>query len=306
MEVINNPPLEKIALEPGIYDLTGEIREYIENNTPMSDETVNVLRTFDREYSFEEDIRSRGKGEVLSELDDALEYFDFKEAKLAAQEGMALAQIINPDVPIKPYPIVFLFIPFRGDAKSLYGQGCGINIRYLKATRHGEDSVRQKIVTFTAHETVHVFLGQLGVKPESQNRNWKKAALDFMWEEGLATHVEPTHYLPHDVVKSDGAYWVDLVNRWFDSDSVGKEELFKEILERPSFQYWYNYMYNNQPLPYDWDPNDTSFMTLLRRRNGLGYHIGAYLWEKQIQEGHSLKDLVMKGSDQMNKWMKEV
>jgi len=172
-------PLRDITLEPGIYDLTPEIRDHIVNEVPFSEETLNVLRTFDEEYDFDRDIKERGKDVVLAELDKASEYFDFEEAKQAAQEGLKMAQIINPDIPIKPFPVVFLFIPHRGDAKSLHGQGCGINIGILKSKRVSEDSPRQKIVSFTAHEATHTFLKQLGKRPEGGHKTWRKAALDF-------------------------------------------------------------------------------------------------------------------------------
>ena len=54
-------PLRDITLEPGIYDLTPEIRDHIVNEVPFSEETLNVLRTFDEEYDFDRDIKERGK-----------------------------------------------------------------------------------------------------------------------------------------------------------------------------------------------------------------------------------------------------
>lgn len=302
--------IREMSLEPGIYDLTLSIREYLENSIPIPDEELNVLRTFDPEYSFEQDIQKRGRQVILSELDDALKYFDFEEAKLAAQEGMKMAQIINPNIPIKPFPIVFLFIPHRGDAKALYGQGCGINIVALKNKRYDVDPPREKIVSFTAHETVHTFLKQLGKQPKPGHRTWQKVAWDFIWEEGLATYVEPTHYFPHGAVESDGAFWVNTINRWFKSQSEEEvQEIFEEIKARPSFQTWYNYMYYNKPIPDDFKLSNENFLVLLRKRNGLGYHVGSYLWKKQLEEakqgGKGLKDLVMIGSDQMEIWMRE-
>ena len=117
--------LRDIRLEPGIYDLTPEIRNYITNGIPLSEETLNVLKTFDSEYDFGRDIEERGKDVVLADLDKASENFDFEEAKQAVEEGLKMAQIINPDIPIKPFPVIFLFIHHYGDAKALYGQGCG-------------------------------------------------------------------------------------------------------------------------------------------------------------------------------------
>jgi len=298
--------LKDIRLEPGIYDFTPEIRDYITNGIPLSEETVNVLKTFDPEYDFERDIEERGKDVVLADLDKASKDFNFEEAKQAVQEGLKMAQIINPDVPIKPFPVIFLFIPHRGDAKALHGQGCAINIGVLKNKRYGEDSPRQKIVSFTAHEATHTFLKQLGKHPEPSNRTWERVSLDFIWEEGLATYVEPTHLLPHDAVEADGAFWVDILKRWYNRENEEEaRKIFEDIKERPSFQAWYNYMYYNQPIPKDLEISEESFGTLLKKRNGIGYHVGSYLWKKQIEKGDSLKDLVMQGSQGINEWMNE-
>ncbi|MBP6976493.1 hypothetical protein KBB42_02770 [Candidatus Dojkabacteria bacterium] len=297
-------PIRDIRLEPGIYDFTPEIRDHIINGTPFNLETLNVLRTFDQEYDFDLDIKERGKQVVLAELDKASEYFDFEIAKQAVNEGLKIAQIINPDVPIKPFPVVFLYIPYRGDAKSLHGQGCGINIGILKNKRHDEDPSRQKIVSFTAHEATHTFLKQLGQHPEAGNRTWRKAALDFIWEEGLTTYVEPTHYLPHDTVEADGAFWVDIINRWYNRQNQEEaQKIYEEIKARPSFQTWYNYMYYNQPIPDDLKLTEENFQTMLRKRNGIGYHVGSYLWKRQLEKGKPLKDLVMEGSKDMDEWM---
>lgn len=299
-------PLRDIILEPGIYDLTSEIRDYITNGTPLSEETLNILKTFDSEYDFGRDIEERGKDTVLADLDKASEDFNFEEAKQAVQEGLKMAQIINPDVPIKKFPVIFLFIPNRGDAKALHGQGCAINIGALKNKRYGEEPPRQKIVSFTAHEATHSFLKQLGKHPEPGDRTWKRASLDFIWEEGLATYVEPTHFLPHDTVEADGAFWVDIIKRWYSRENdEDAHRIFEDIKERPSFQAWYNYMYYNQPIPKDLEISEENFETMLKKRNGIGYHVGSYLWKKQIENGNSLKDLVMEGSHGIDKWMNE-
>lgn len=301
----NEQDIHDIRLEPGIYDLTTSIRNYLENDIPIPEEEMNVIKTFDREYSFEKDIQERGRDAVLNGLNEALKYFDFEEAKLAVAEGLKFAQAINPDVPIKSFPTVFLYIPFRGDAKSLHGQGCGINIAVLKNKREGEVPPRQKIVSFTAHEGTHTFLEQLGVRPKPGNRTNKKCCFDFIWEEGLTTYIEPTHYLPHDEVEADGAFWVNIINRWYNAQTPEEDkQIYEEIINRPSFKTWYNYMYYNKPIPTDLEINEKNFQRMISWRNGIGYHVGSYLWKKELEKGKTLKDLVMAGSGQMEEWMK--
>ncbi len=303
-----NTELNEIALEPGIYDLTTSIRGYLENSIPIPEEELKVLKVFDPEYSFEEDIEKRGKEKILQELNVASENFDFNKAVIASKDGVKIAQAINPDIPIKPFPIVFLFNPIRGDAKSLYGQGCAINISYLRKRRGGDNSTEVKLLSFVAHESVHTFLRQLGKNPETRHSSWEKLAWDFMWEEGLTTYIEPYHYLPHDAVEADGKFGVKIINRWFKSENeVERNEIFEELKNRDSFKQWYNYMYNGKPIPDNFEANNKNFLTLLSKRNGLGYHIGSYLWKKELEiakkEDKSLKDLVMIGSSQMEEWM---
>ena len=280
---------------------------YLENNIPIPEEEMNVLKTFDKEYSFEEDIQERGRDAVLKGLNEVSKYFDFEEAKLAATKGLKMAQVINPDVPIKPFPIVFLYNPFHGDAKSLYGQGCGINIAALKNKRYGEEPQREKIVSFTAHEATHTFLEQLGVRPKPGNRTNKKCSFDFIWEEGLTTYIEPTHYLPHDDVEADGAFWVDIINRWYKAQTPEEDkQIYEEVVNRHSFKTWYHYMYYNEPIPINLELSEKNFQTMLMKRNGIGYHVGSYLWKRELEKGKTLKELVMAGSGQMEEWMKEL
>lgn len=302
--------IREIRLEPGIHDLTVPIREYIENGVSLSEEELNALKTFDKDYSFDEDIKERGRETVLNGLNEASKYFNREEALFAVNKGVRLAQMINPDIPIKPFPIVFLYIPFYGDAKSLHGQGCGINIEALGNKRYNEDSPKQKIISFTTHETTHTFLKQLGKQPKSGHRTWRQKALDFVWEEGLTTYVEPTHYLPHDAVEADGEFWVDVINRWFNTKSEEeRHSIFEEVTTRPSFLTWYQYMYHKQSFPSNLEISNRSFMVMLRDKNGIGYHVGSYLWKKELekakQQGKTLKDLVMAGSSQMEQWIAE-
>jgi thymidylate kinase len=307
VEVEGNTSLEKIELPGGIYDLTGEIREYIEDDTPISDETLNILRTFDREYSFEKDIEKRGKEVILKRFDTALELFDIEEAKEAVAEGLSYAQKINPEIEIKPFPVVFLFVPYRGDAKALHGQGCAINVDALRKNRLFEGTTYEKIVSYVAHESTHVFLGQLDKKPPSENKSFEKGLYNFLWEEGLTTYIEPDSYAHHEVLKNDAPFWIGRINEWLKTDDVErKKEILRECLERESTRAWLKLMNRENLREVNMDGDlDRIFFRGLTEMNGPGYHIGAYLWEKQIEEGNSLKDLVMKGSGEMEKWIKD-
>lgn len=298
-------PLRDITLEPGIYNFTPQIRDHIVNGTPLSDEISNVLRTFNRRYDFEEDVRRRGREELLSDVDSAIEVFDFESAQNAVKEGLSLSQTINPDVKLQPFPVIFLFIPHRGDATSLYHQGCGINIDALKENPFSKGTPFQKIVSFSAHEGVHTFLTQLGENTPERTETLKEEIYSFMWEEGLTTYIEPMHYRHHDPIFEDAKFWIKTIAEWVNTNDADiKKQLHDEIVSRPSFTQWFRDMWGTRkPIPEKSD--DELFSQMLKENNGPAYHVGAYLWKKQIEKGNSLKDLVMAGSGNMEQWIKE-
>ena len=190
--------LRPIELEPGIYNLIPSIESSLINSTSLSDSELNILKTFESSFNEESlDFKS---------LQEAKEFFDFEDSKSAIEEGLSLAQAINPEVKMKDFPIIFLFNSKCGDAKSLHGQGCGININALKPGKSSMDTPHQKIVSYVAHESVHVFLKQLGKKPPSfsiQRDPLYKGVYGFLWEEGLTTYIEPIHYRHHKVFQDD-------------------------------------------------------------------------------------------------------
>jgi len=306
--------LKDINLESGIYDFTKPIAEYLITKKPLTDEQTNVLRTFEPKYSFEEDIRKRGREKIIEEFNEANRYFNFEEAKRAVKEGLYLTQKINPDIKIETFPIIFLFNPKYGDAKALHGQGCAININALKENNLTNDTPHQKIVSYIAHESTHIFLKQLGKKPPSfsiRKDPLKKGIYEFLWEEGLTTYVEPTHYRHHYTIIEDAEFWIKTINDWLDTnDPKAKEDLLNKCVQSPSTILWFNDMFKDREIPTFKNVSekelDSIFLRMLTEGNGPAYHIGSYLWEKQIVKGKNLKDLVMAGSERMGEWIKEI
>jgi len=308
-----NTDLKEIHLKPDIYDFTDPIREYLINNTPLTGEQVNVLRTFKESSSLEDYIKERGREVILNEFNEASSYFNFEEAKVAVREGLSLAQKINPDVKIEAFPVIFLFNPKYGDATALHGQGCAINIKALKDSKYSKGSPYEKIVSFVAHESTHLFLKQLDKKPPPFYLNkdpLENGMYKFLWEEGLTTYIEPLHYRHHEVIVEDADFWINIINDWLKTNDINlKTDLLNKCIQRPSGISWFKDMHKEKELPSFKNLNenqlDSIFLRMLREANGPGYHIGSYLWEKQIKEGKNLKDLVMAGSESMEDWIKE-
>lgn len=297
--------IREIRLEPGIYDLTSDIKKYIEDETPLSDEEQNILKTFHPGYSFDEDIKERGKAEVLEGINEDMELFDLDEAKIAVQEGIKAAQQINPDIRIEPFPIIFLAMPISRNATALYGQGCAINIdvpRRHKNIIKPKDFVRKAV----AHETTHLFLQQLGVRPKEDEHDSRKMIENFIWEEGLTTYIEQSNTGHHNQIIIDRLFWIDIISNWINAKNnlSQKQELYDKCLS-------VSYIQTDPRLPKDLNRAvdvNKHFVYEILRHQGIGYHIGSYLWNREIEkakkEGKTLKDLVMAGSGQMEDWMK--
>jgi len=302
-----------LRLEPRIYDFTEPTRKYLVDGTPLSEEHEKVLNLFERRHTIEEVLEERGRERVINDLEEASKYFDFTQAQKAAGEGISFAQRINPDIPIKPFPIVFLFMPKYGDATALHGQGCAININSLKPTKFWNESSYQKIVSYVAHESTHLFLQQLGKKPAPfsiRNDSLDKGIYDFLWEEGLTTYIEPSHYRHHELFVKDAKFWVDTIQNWLKAEgSVTKGKILKECTSRESTITWFKDMSNSKEAPNLDGLNekelDVMFLRMLTEMNGPAYHVGSYLWEKQVEKGSKLRDLVMSGSGEMRNWIKE-
>lgn len=302
-----------LNLEPRIYDFTQQTREYLVNDVPLSEEHQQVLRLFERRHTIDEVVEERGRDRVVEELDEASKYFDFTQAQQAVKEGLSLAQKINPDVPIKAFPIVFLFMPRYGDAKALHGQGCAININALKPTKVSDASSYQKIVSYVAHESTHLFLKQLDKKtPPFSIRTdpLDKGIYDFLWEEGLTTYVEPTHYRHHEGFVQDAKFWINTVESWLKAENaLVKERILKDCTKREATISWFEDMSSSKEAPnldgLNEQELDLMFLRMLTEMNGPAYHVGSYLWKKQIDKGKELKDLVMLGSGEMKKWIQE-
>lgn len=306
---ITESDITDITLEPGIYDLTPSIKEYVEKGIPLSDEVNNIMRTFDSKYSLDDDINKTGKETILNELTQSLEGFNLHDAAISVEEGIQMAQTINPDLKIEQFPIVFLWTPTSKGGTALHGQGCAINIGKLKDSDYA-GTMYENIKEITAHEATHLFLQQLGVRPsQEEGKTLKKEVLDILWEEGLATYIESATSVSHKEIVADADFWLRMVNRWLDANTFKeKYDVLLESLE-PKYIIWKENVLNRiHQRNLDPFSIDQLLVTGLLRRPGIGYHLGSYIWEKQVEkamkEGRTLKDLVMAGSGQMEEWMK--
>lgn len=297
--------LPPIKLEPGIYDFNPQIRDYIANGTPLSDDILNVLDTFASYFSLDEYIHQNGREVVLKEIDASMKKFDIEKAKIAVQEGVKKAQVISNEEEIAPFPVVFLWSPTSKSGTALHGQGCAINISKL---RDAEDqSNPEEIIKRTvAHESVHLFLKQLGLRTPDDRDSLQDQICDFLWEEGLAKNIEDSSSRYQRAIEQDAKFWLEIINSWLQTDDPQtKQNLLKRCLE-PGYIHWGSGKIediNNMNLGRV--SLDRLFFEGITRKTGIGYYIGSYLWNKQKESGISLSNLVKQRGDMMKVWIKQ-
>lgn len=301
--------IKEIALKPGVYNLAQEVSDSINNKQDIDNETLNILATFNGYYDLALDIEKRGSEKVQEEMSKALEEFDFEKAKEAVKSGLARAQGLNPQIPLNEFPVIFLYVPTSEDAKSLHGQGCGININSFCGVGLNQEEKFKRIESLVAHESTHIFLKQLGLKPPNNWTGLEDFICNFLWEEGLTTYMETENYSHHERFIADSDFWIHMLYKWIilDRDDPKKQNLLKACIDRESTQAWLKDIgFSIGRIIPETDDIDRKFIFLITKMNGAAYHIGKHLWDLQIQKGNNLTELVAKGSHEMKDWLKSI
>lgn len=301
-------------LKPGVYDYVSKVKEVINGDSAQNkiDEINNVLRMFnkDRDYDFNKDLQRYGKERIVSELDACLNIFNLEKMQPLVKEGLSYTQKINNEVQIKPFPIVFLFSPYKRIASAGEGSACLININEVRRKKN----FNEEIVNCIAHESTHIFLKQLDKEPDWTKQDIKGRVCNFLWWEGVAKYVEPYPGYMDTIFENDSRFWISVVKRWFNSSNLDeKKEIINETMGRESFnsavkyEYGENYsqLVENLSLSVKDEKSANDLFLSVIQMGGFGYYIGKEIWKDRIRKGYSVKDLVMEGSDEMSKWIEE-
>jgi len=301
-----------VELEPGIYNFVPQIRDHIIKGSELPYEIDAIVKDFNREYDLDENLNGAGREKIQQELNDCLNDYDFVGILPFVKEGLSCAQKINNDVEIKPFPIIFIFSPYSRVALASKGNASVINVNEL---RKRDGSLKEKVVNTIAHESTHIFLSQLGKEPDWTKQDLKGKVLNFLWWEGLAKYVQPYPEYLDSFFENDSKFWVGTVKKWFRSDNnfKQKEDIVNDVINRESFKLvmekrygpnHFNLIDNIFEQIKDEKSADDAFLVLIQKA-GFGYFIGEQLWKDRVDKGFSIKDLVMKGSEDMSKWVKE-
>lgn len=281
----------------GIKNLVPEI-EASSKGIPLSEQSSEILSEFERNES---------KVEVIGENNNSLVDYsrEFEEKiKNEAQNLFSEVQKINPDVPLENIPLYLLSSPVKRIACTLEGKGIAINTRFFQEKEKDSKFVANTIV----HEATHVFIKRLGKQPEFLANGLKDEVMDFLWFEGLAQHMEPYPNETSEMYMEDVEMWPRILTSWFNAESEEeKDTLINTITNMESFKkimlFKHGKDYENGLKGILERTSQDEALKALIVQEGFGYYIGKYLWEKELEKGYDLKDLVMRGSKDIRNWV---
>ena len=278
-----------------VNNLVSEI-EASYNGAPLSPETSEILREFEGERT-----KNRGLG-IFSLIEDSKRLEE--KIKNLSQKCKDKVQTINPEVPLEEVPLYLLSSPVEKNASALNGEGIAINTRSLVENNKGNEYLENTIV----HEATHIFIKRLGKEPDWESNDFKRQVSNFLWFEGLAQYMQPHPEEVERMFKQDAEKWPKILSSWFNTESKEKKAiLIENILNMESFkkimEYRHGQGYENGVKAMLEKSSQDEALTTLIVREGFGYHIGKLLWEQDIQKGNSLKELVMKGSKDIDNWI---
>lgn len=292
--VSNDREVERKDLD--IYNLVPEI-EASYTGSPLSPQTADILNEFERDQ----------KGGVIREGNySILNYSELVEDKINqnSKEYIDKVQAINPEVPFENIPLYLLSSPVTKIACALKGKGIAINTRTLLENQGDGKFIANTLV----HEATHVFINRLGKEPDFLKGEYKREILDFLWFEGLAQYMEPYPDEISKMFKEDADKWTKILNSWFKTDSEQeKGDILDSILNMESTKKILTYRHGKEKgeridVLLKISSKDEALQALIVRE-GFGYYIGKYLWEEEIKKGKNLKDIVMKGSKDIDNWI---
>ncbi|MBD3329632.1 hypothetical protein GF357_04005 [Candidatus Dojkabacteria bacterium] len=281
-----------------------------DNNLP--NEVGQLLSAFNN-FDLKEHIKKTGikkSAALISKAARIGEKIDLQEIE---KETLQTVQKIQPNIKIKKFPFYFIYAGSGTDAKSFGGTAVVINLGYYAAQLKGAiktnnkvpKTVRDQILAASIHEGVHVFLNQLGLswKHSNQDEIW-----NIIWEDGLATYMEPTHFGPSTDYYSENNFWLVIISKWLDAkeDSKRKKVIYEALKSKVMKKIGQRQIQAAiSSLKRGVKPEDI-FTDLLFVSNGPAYHIGRFLWERELAKGKSLHELVEEGSSKVTGWIKHI
>ncbi len=296
---------ETSKLEIQVVKYVDEYIDSFENGVPFPPNVEKFLNDFNR-YDLEEDIKQRGKETISSELEKVNELLESEEVYKAFRDGILIAQQLNPLVKIETFPIYLICAGKTTNARAMYG-GIVLNLTNLVNRPLNRDETIEMIKSLTAHETTHRLIRQLGLKPE-RSSDIDENILHTIWEEGLTTTIETVHHTWHEDIVNDSEFWIQSIKEWINAkgDKEKREQILNDCYQRDSFKTWLDKRGKKfEKLISDSRSNEEKFRDLLTLSNGPAYHVGYVLWKRELEKGHNITELMMKGDSQIREWLEK-
>jgi len=294
---------ENLESEIQIIDYIDEYQKSFEQGISLPEDVEKFLKRFNG-YDLDEDIKQRGRDTISLELEKVKQFVESEEIEDAFKKGIAIAQQINPSVRIESFPIYLISAGRVTDARAMYG-GIVLNLSNLVNKPLTQEQMIERIESMTAHETVHRFIRQLGLKPE-KNEDIDESLLHTIWEEGLATTIETVHHPLHEDMVNDSKFWIQSIKDWMNAkgNNQERERILHDCYQRDSYRKWLDKKRKRfDKLSSDMRSNEEKFRELLTNSNGPAYHVGFVLWKRELERGKNITELVMKGDGQIREWL---
>lgn len=286
-----------------VVNYVSYFKDSFEQGIPFPQEIKAFLEIFN-DYDMEEDIENRGRESISEELSKIDKLITSPELITTFKEGISLAQSIYPEVKLEPFPIYLIAAGKKTNARA-YGGGIVLNLSNLvyKSLKY-EESI-ELIKSMTAHESVHRFVRQLGLKPK-EKLEIDEGILHTIWEEGLTTTIETIHHSWHDTFVKDFDFWSQSIRDWMKAkgDEQTRSKILYECYQRPSFRESLDKEGKKYAkLSSDTRSNEEKFRDLLAFSNGPAYHVGFVLWKRELEKGSNITELLLKGDSSVRDWL---
>jgi len=278
-----------------VHNLVPEIEASV-NGAPLSPLPSAILNGFEK---------NQGGVIRVSNL-PLVAYSEELEEKINrnSKEYISVVQKLNPEVSLENIPLYLLSSSVNRDACALKGKGVAINTRYLQVRNKSDEYISNTVI----HEATHIFINRLGKEPEFFKGDFKRNISNFLWFEGLAQYMEPYPGKISKMFKEYADKWPEILNTWFKTDSEQeKGNILDSILNMESIKKILTYRHGKEKdekigVLLNSSSKDEALQALIVQE-GFGYYIGKTLWEQEIGKGKDLKELVMKGSLDIDNWI---
>lgn len=194
--------------------------------------------------------------------------------------------------------IILLLNGIKTDGKMIENDTFGINLQSLFRTYYSEETrvldyeiIVEEIGSISAHEFTHCFCRKM-----EWDREGKDRLLEILFEEGLATTMQDSHYPWHDEYLAEYDFWINIIKESVNANGSEKYlKILKEISKNDTRNFYYPKAVEliNETVLENRVITDKEFNFLITqslvKKNGPIYHVGFKLWsniyEKEGLEG---------------------